>query len=177
MSSNRQRKRWSNTSIDDYFGRRRTTTQPSSQPSSNIIRLPVVIDPLRQDMLLVPSSDSQEPRMPQIPPPQLLQLQPPSIPQRQPQSQQRPVVPQSPQRQQQSPQRQQPPPSLQQRQQLQLQLEPPSIPQRQRQRQRQRPQETDDEIINLVSDSDSSQDIQPSFSNNHTSDYIIDITD
>ena len=87
------------------------------------------------------------------------QIQPPPVPlsqqSQQRQSQQQSVVPLSQQRQ------------SQQRQSQQSQSQ-----------QRQH-QQNDDEIINLVSDSDSdsSQDIQPSFSNNHTSDFIIDITD
>ena len=39
------------------------------------------------------------------------------------------------------------------------------------------PQNQDDEIINLVSDSDSSQDVQPRYTNNSRSDIIIDITE
>lgn len=173
INSGRQRKRLSNTSIADYFSRRRPVQpSPSPSPSSTTIPFPIVVDPSIQDLLFIPSPDSYEPRVSKPPQQttiqqqqqleqqiqrqrqqiqQIRQIQPPPVPlSQQRQSQQQSVVPLSQQRQ------------SQQRQSLQRQS-----------------QQNDDEIINLVSDSDSdsSQDIQPSFSNNHTSDFIIDITD
>ena len=179
MNSGRQRKRLSNTSIADYFSRRRPvqpSPSPSPSPSSTTIPFPIVVDPSIQDLLFIPSPDSYEPRVskpPQQTPIQQIQQLEQHIQRQRQQLEQKmrqiqpPPVPLSQQSQQRQSQQQSVVPLSQQRQ------------SQQRQSQQRQHQQNDDEIINLVSDSDSdsSQDIQPSFSNNHTSDFIIDITD